>query len=65
MSGNPHIDILLRPWLDDDAERRVHGLDDVDPDDLRGGRKAGIFALLILIGLLVGLAVFILTASPS
>jgi hypothetical protein len=62
MSGNPHIDLRVRPWLDSEAERRGHGLDQFDPDELRGGRRTGILALLILIAMFVGLAVWILTA---
>jgi hypothetical protein len=65
MSGDPHIDVRLRPWLDADAERRGHGLAEIDPEELRGGRKVGILALLMLIGLFIGLAVVILTASPT
>ncbi len=62
MSGDPHLDSRVSPWLDSKTRRRGHGLADVDPEELRKGRWVGILTLLILIAMVVGLAVFILTA---
>ncbi len=62
MSGDPHLDSRVSPWLDAKTKRRPHGLADIGPEELAKGRWVGIVMLLILIAMFVGLAVFILTA---